>query len=152
MGRCSETLQEESVMRFAAVLACLGIGAASGALADPPSGPPVQSPAAQPAAATTTSATEAAAEKAPVTAPQSAATASTTAAVDPEEKRLLAKGYRLQMRSGQKVFCRREQVIGSRLEGKLICGTAQDLAAGEEQARESVDRAQRAGATRNRDN
>jgi hypothetical protein len=132
-------------MRFAgAVLACLGVGAVSVALADPPSSPPEQSAVAKPVAATTTPATEAATSKVPVTAPQTASAASTTAAVDPEEKRLLAKGYRMQMRNGEKVSCRREQVIGSRLEGKLSCGTARDIAAVEEQAREGVDRAQRA--------
>lgn len=132
-------------MRFAgAVLACLGVAVVSGALADPPSSPPEQSAVAKPAAATTTSATEAATAKAPVTAPQTASAASTTAAVDPEEKRLLAKGYRMQMQNGEKVFCRREPILGSRLEGKLSCGTARDIAAVEAQAQEGVDRAQRA--------
>jgi hypothetical protein len=132
-------------MRFvAAVLACLGIGSASGALADPPSSPPQQSSVVKPAAATTTPATEADTAKVPLTAPQTASVASSTAAVDPEEKRLLAKGYRMQMQNGEKVFCRRVPILGSRLEGKLSCGTARDIAAVEEQAREGVDRAQRA--------
>jgi hypothetical protein len=134
----------------AAVLACLGIGAASGASADPPSSPPAQSSVAEPAAATRTSPTEAATATAPVAAPQSAATASTTAAVDPEEKRLRAMGYKMQMRNGEKVFCRREEVLGSRLEGKLICGTVQDLKATAEQNRQDVEHAQhQLGTTRN---
>jgi hypothetical protein len=150
MGRCSAILEEASVMRLAAaLLACLGVGAVSGALADPPSSPQEQIAAAEPATATTTPATEAATAKAPVAAPQTA-TASTTAAVDPEEKRLRAMGYKMQMRNGEKVFCRREPVIGSRLEGKLICGTVQDLKASADQARQNVEHAQhQEGTTRN---
>jgi hypothetical protein len=138
-------------MRFAgAVLACLGVGAVSGALADPPSSPPAQNPAAKPVAATTTPATEAATAKAPVAAPQSASAASTTVPVDPEEKRLRAMGYKMQMRNGERVFCRREEVLGSRLEGKLICGTVQDLKATAEQNRQDVEHAQhQLGTTRN---
>jgi hypothetical protein len=152
MGRGSAILQEESVMRLAAaLLASLGVGALSGALADPPSSPQEQSAAAEPAAATTTtSTTEAATAKAAVTAPQTAPAAPTTASADPEEKRLRAMGYKMQMRNGEKVFCRREQVIGSRLEGKLICGTVQDLAASADQARQNVEHAQhQEGTTRN---
>jgi hypothetical protein len=129
-------------MRFAAaVLACLGIGSASGALADPPSSPAEQSAVAEPAAATPTSATEAATAKAPVTAPQTASAAKP--AVDPEEQRLMAQGYRPKMRHGHKVFCRTEPELGSRLGGQEICATVEELKARQTAVREELEREQR---------
>ena len=129
-------------MRFAAaVLACLGIGSTSGALADPPSSPPEQSAVAEPAAATPTSATEAATAKAPVTAPQTAPAAKP--AVDPEEQRLMAQGYRPRMRHGQKVFCRTEAELGSRLGGQEVCATVAELKAHHDAVREEIEREQR---------
>jgi len=138
-------------MRFvAAVLACLGIGSASGALADPPSSPAEQSAVAEPAAATPTSATEAAptrsateaaTAKAPVTAPQIASAAKP--GVDPEEQRLMAQGYRPKMRHGHKVFCRTEPELGSRLGGQEICATVEELKARQTAVREELEREQR---------
>ena len=113
-------------MRFAAtVLACLGVGAASGALGDPPASPPATAP-----PATT-----------PSSAPQTPAPAKP--AVDPEEKRLIAQGYRAKMRHGEKVFCRTEPELGSRLGGKEICGTVADLKAQQASTREEIQRQQR---------
>jgi hypothetical protein len=138
----------------AAVLACLGLGAASGALADPPSSPPAQSPAAEPAAAAPTSATEAAPTrsateaapaKAPVYAPQTASAAKP--AVDPEERRLMAQGYRPKMRAGHKVFCRTEPELGSRLGGQEICATVAELKARQTAVREELEREQRSSIT-----
>ena len=139
-------------MRFSVgVLTCLGVGAMSLALADPPATPPAQSAVAEPAAAAATPPAPAttAPAPAPAAAPQTAPTAFAPAAPDAEEKRLLAMGYKMQMRNGEKVFCRREPVLGSRLEGKLICGTPQDLITRAEQNRENVERAQHLGTTRN---
>ena len=141
-------------------LVLLIVGAASGAPAEPPAPPPVQR-AAEPAVATPQSAEPTAASKpaaparaveAPATAPQSVATttessASAKPAIDPEEKRLLAQGYKAQMRNGEKVFCRREEQMGTRLGGRLICGTIADLKAAQEQTREEVERRQRVGVT-----
>ena len=108
-------------MRFAAtVLACLGVGAASGALGDPPASPPTTTP---------SSATQTPAPAKP--------------AVDPEEKRLIAQGYRAKMRHGEKVFCRTEPELGSRLGGKEICGTVADLKAQQASTREEIQRQQR---------
>ena len=118
-------------MRFAAtVLACLGVGAAFGALGDPPAS---QSATAPPATAP------------PATTPSSATQASAPAKpeVDPEEKRLLAQGYRAKMRHGQKVFCRTEPELGSRLGGQEICGTVADLKAQQASTREEIQRQQR---------
>lgn len=103
-------------------LVLLIVGAASGAPAEPPAPPPVQH-AAEPAAA------------------------APPPAIDPEEKRLIAQGYKAQMRNGEKVFCRREEQLGTRLSGRLICGTIADLKAAQEQTREEVERRQRVGVT-----
>ncbi|TLZ47925.1 MAG: hypothetical protein E6K32_00125 [Gammaproteobacteria bacterium] len=130
-------------MRFAAtVLACLGAGAVTVALADPSSPAPQQ-----PAAASSSSATAppAAAPAPPATTPSSATQTPAPAkpAVDPEEKRLLAQGYRAKMRHGEKIFCRTEPELGSRLGGKEICGTVADLKAQQASTREEIQREQR---------
>ena len=137
-------------MRFVVgMLACIALGAVSVALADPATPAPVPTAAAPSASTTPSAPTSAAATPAPATAaaakPQAAAAAP---ALDPEEKHLLAQGYRMQMRHGEKVFCRNEEVLGSRLGGKLTCGTAAQLQAARDQAREAVERAQRTGTTR----
>ena len=55
----------------------------------------------------------------------------------PEEKQLIARGYKLEMRQGEKYFCRREQQIGSRFETK-ICDTAQSIEARRAESQEAV--------------
>jgi hypothetical protein len=37
------------------------------------------------------------------------------------EKRMRARGYMTRMENGEKIFCRREQVLGTRLGGALHC-------------------------------
>jgi len=112
------------------------------ALADPSSPAP-----AQPAASSSSSATAPPATAPAETAPSATSATQTPApakpAVDPEEKRLLAQGYRPKMRHGQKVFCRTEAELGSRLGGQEICGTAEDLKASQALTREEVARQQR---------
>jgi hypothetical protein len=49
----------------------------------------------------------------------------------------------MQMRHGEKVFCRKEEVLGSRLEGKMSCSSAAQLKATRDLARDAVERAQR---------
>ena len=44
-----------------------------------------------------------------------------------EEDLLVKRGYKLEMRHGEKWFCRREEVLGSRLGDKKVCGTASML-------------------------
>lgn len=41
-----------------------------------------------------------------------------------EEQLLVNKGYKVQVVNGEKIFCRREEVLGSRLGEKKVCGTA----------------------------
>jgi hypothetical protein len=133
-------------MRFAVrVLACLGAGAVSLALADP-STPAQQQPATAPsssAPAATATNPGAHASPAPSAAPTSAAAAPAKPAVDPEEKRLIAMGYKPEMRNGEKVFCHRVEETGSRLGGKKECGTAKDLEAAQTANREEVEKQQR---------
>jgi len=133
-------------MRFAVrVLACVGAGAVSLAVADPSTTAPdiTTAPPAAPATAATSTTPRAQASPAPSAAPTSAATAPVKPVVDPEEKRLIAMGYKPEMRNGERVFCRREEALGSRLAAQKICGTEAELKAAQSQVREDVERAQR---------
>ncbi|MBV8405156.1 MAG: hypothetical protein JO203_13285 [Gammaproteobacteria bacterium] len=108
-----------------AALAVLGVCAVSVALADPP---------AAPAAATATPAT---------TTPAAAAASADAAAQAAEDKRLLAAGYKPEMRKGTKVWCRNETEIGSHLGGHKVCGTADEIKTVAHDNQESVEQAQR---------
>jgi hypothetical protein len=132
------------IVRFVSgVLTCVFVGAVSLAVAEEPpadvtnnSAPAASAPAA--AAASTPAAL------APVTdATKSAAAAASppAPAVDQSDKHFLAEGYKIQMRNGQKMFCRREEQLGSRLGGALTCNTAEELTQIEAQAKETVNRA-----------
>jgi hypothetical protein len=128
-------------MRFVvAVLACLGAGAMTLVLADPANPAPQQPATSSPSSTSAPPAT---------TAPSSAAQAPVPAkpAVDPEEKRLLAQGYRPKMRHGEKVFCRTEPELGSRLGGQEICATVAELKARQTELREELEREQRVSTT-----
>jgi len=59
-------------------------------------------------------------------APAAAAPSATARKLDEAqvEKELRAQGYLPQMRNGEKIFCRRESVRGSRLPGPLVCMSA----------------------------
>lgn len=60
-------------------------------------------------------------------APAAAAPSATARKLDEAqvEKELRAQGYLPQMRNGEKIFCRRESVRGSRLPGPLVCMSAE---------------------------
>ncbi len=121
-------------MRFVVgLLASLSLGAISLALADPSTTAP--DTAAQPA-----DAKHAPAAPAPQTASPPAAA---KADVDPDEKRILGQGYEPEMHNGEKVFCRREEELGTRLGGVKHCGTIAQLKAEHAELRESVEKAQR---------
>jgi hypothetical protein len=134
-------------MRFAVrVLACLGAGAISFAVADPPTTAPdtTAAPAAASAPAATAPTPGAQAGPAPSATASSAATApAVKPAVDPEEKRLIAMGYKPVMRNGEKVFCHLVEETGSRLGAKKECGTAKELEAARTMTREQVEQQQR---------
>ncbi len=112
----------------------------------------------QPAAPTTTvptsaqpSATPPAAEKGAATdAEQKAAPAAASPVIKPgvtvvgtkpdltpDEKELIKGGYKLEMRHGEKYFCRWEQQMGTRFETKY-CDTAQSIQAHRVESQEAV--------------
>jgi hypothetical protein len=55
-----------------------------------------------------------------------------------DEKHFLAEGYKMEMRHGEKYFCRNEELLGTRLGREKVCSTAQQLKATEQQAQASV--------------
>lgn len=125
---------------FVALLACAG--AVNLAFADDPPAAPANPPAAGAAAAATASA--AAATSAPASAAQPAATAKPAAPaaeqVDVQEKHFLAEGYTLEMHHGNKLFCRREEQMGTRLGAQKVCATSEQLTATERDAKRAMDR------------
>jgi hypothetical protein len=135
-------------MRFLiGTLAWLCAGAISVAAADPPSS--TASPAATPAPAEAPAAASSPAAT-PAQDTKSAAAAGAkgtvvvqgTAEQDPLEKHFLAEGYRIEMHNGEKLFCRREEKIGSRLGGQMSCGTAEQLNQTEQEAKAAYQRGQ----------
>jgi hypothetical protein len=135
------------------MLACMGAGAI--ALADTPPPTPTQpaasgattAPSAPPPAAVAAPALVAAPAPAAAATPPTASVAGASheaiAAVDSREKNLRAKGYRLEMRRGEKMYCRTEEVMGSRLGGKKVCGTVEQLLDRERLSQEMAGNAQR---------
>jgi hypothetical protein len=134
-------------MRFAVrVLAgVVGAGAVALALADPSTTAPdtTTAPAAASAPAATATTPGAQASPAPAATATSAATATAKPAIDPEEKRLIAMGYKPEMRNGQKVFCRREQILGSRLAEGKNCATAEQLKISQQETQDVIEKIQR---------
>jgi hypothetical protein len=125
-------------MRFVVgTLALLGVGAISLALADPST---TAAPAA-PAADTQPVPAAAAPQTTPVAATPAAAPAKP--AVDPDERRLIGEGYKPEMHNGEKLFCKREEELGTRLGGVKHCGTVAQLKAEHAELRENIEKAQR---------
>ena len=102
------------------VLTCLGVGAMSLALADPPAASP-----------------------APSTAGRAAAARREVWTTDYYEKHFLAEGYKMELHNGEKMFCRMEEPPGSRLEARKVCSTLDQLKATETGTREWIARGQR---------
>ncbi|HET9331778.1 MAG TPA: hypothetical protein VFO23_14730 [Steroidobacteraceae bacterium] len=125
------------------ILAFIGFGAVSVAFADPSATETATTATAAPAAQAT--ATAPAQPAAPATsatpaAPKVAAPAASTSAAEEErERHFLSEGYRLEMRNGEKVFCRREEMLGSRLGAQKVCASALQLTETERQAKASMD-------------
>ncbi len=112
------------------------------ALADPPAQAPAAT--AAPAAAPQTPAASAAA---PATVkPQGDSNAQVVVQNTPEsdalEKHFLAEGYKMEMHNGQKLFCRREEQLGTRLGAQKVCSTAQQLQSIEREAQSAYQRGQ----------
>jgi hypothetical protein len=55
----------------------------------------------------------------------------------------MAQGYRPKMRHGQKVFCRTEPELGSRLGGQEVCATVAEHKARQTAVREELERERR---------
>jgi hypothetical protein len=120
------------------VLVCLGAGAVSLAMADAPapaSGTPTANAPAAPAAAP---AADAAKPAAPAAAAQQ---------MDQLEKHFRSEGYVVRMKDGEKLFCKREEVLGSRLSAGMKCATAEALKVREDQDQQAAEQAQRAART-----
>jgi hypothetical protein len=113
---------------IAAILALLGAGSMSVVLADPPVTPD--------AAASAASATSTAAAAAPAPPAAADANASATAAAKPVsaasaqaesdaalERKLTDSGYKSKMKNGTKVWCKRQDEIGTRLGAQEVCAT-----------------------------
>ncbi|HEX8784237.1 MAG TPA: hypothetical protein VF764_12745 [Steroidobacteraceae bacterium] len=98
------------------MLALISACGASVAFADPPAAQEATPAAAAPVASATS---------APAAAPAKAAPAKESDAA--LEKRLTNSGYKARMRNGTKVWCKRQEELGSHLGGQEICGTPEEL-------------------------
>jgi hypothetical protein len=152
-------------IRFAiGVLVCLGAGGISAALADPvppptPAATSAPAPSTEPKQAAPAPAAPAAEAKAATPAadarsPTPTADTKSTVVVqgkaeeDALEKRFLAEGYKIEMHNGEKLFCRREEQLGSRLGSHKNCGTAEQLNFIEQEAQAAVERGRMQQSTR----
>jgi hypothetical protein len=123
---------------WAGLLTLIGVGAVSIALADPAAPAASTTPASAPAPAAASAAPAAAA---PV---PTAAVITAPADDDLLDKHLRSEGYKVEMRNGQKMYCRKEEVLGTRLGGNTkFCSTAEQLKINESQAHELLERTQR---------
>lgn len=59
-----------------------------------------------------------------------------------EVKRLRARGYRLEKRDGNEVWCHKEDTMGTRLGGHTVCRTAEQIRYEEEKVKRDVQRIQ----------
>jgi hypothetical protein len=131
-------------------LVCVGAAGISAAVADP--GTPPTTPAATSAPAPATAPKQAApapaapaadaASGAPAADSKSTVLVQGKAEEDALEKHFLAEGYKMEMHNGEKLFCRREQQLGSRLGDHKNCGTAEQLNFTEQEAQAAVQRGQ----------
>lgn len=116
----------------------------SDAATSAPATPTATASSAQPAAAATSAAPAAPDQDAQPAAPAKDARQTVVVQGTPEydalEKHFLAEGYKLEMHNGEKMLCRREEELGSRLGGRKVCSTAQQLMVTERDAQRSVDR------------
>ena len=133
-------------------LAFLGVGALALAVAADPAPTTQPERTAKPAAIAPDSASPATSAATGVPAPPaaSAPVASPPAApkaAAPElsaaEQRLLSQGYKPQMRNGEKIYCRREAQLGSRIPDVQHCGTVAQLKDATLNGRDYLEKAQR---------
>jgi hypothetical protein len=139
-------------MRFpGAVLLCLGAAGLTPCFADPPdNSAAAASQPATPAAKAVSTPASAAAQAAPASSQPAAPAAKTASSqtspaakaaptLDADEKQLLNEGYTPEMHNGTKIWCRREEELGSRLGSRhKTCGTAEELTLLQREAKEQL--------------
>ncbi|HYB63947.1 MAG TPA: hypothetical protein VEC59_01670 [Steroidobacteraceae bacterium] len=141
-------------MRIAVgLLACLGAGALTSALADPQieaqAATAVPAATAAPAGSTPATPAQAAAPDAAAASQAAAAQAEAAKAaaakvqLDKETQHFVAQGYRPEIRGGEQVYCKKETALGSRLSPVKYCGTIEELRLAEDRAKQGVSNAQR---------
>jgi cytoskeletal protein RodZ len=129
--------------RSIALLTLLGAGVFTVALADTPADQAAASPpaaTAAPAASSTSStpATATSSNSATASSPASAAAGPAKESDTALEKRLTNSGYKSRMRNGQKVWCKQQGELGSRLGGQEVCGTPDELRLNVQQQQDNV--------------
>jgi hypothetical protein len=102
---------------------------------------PAAAPAATPASAAAPAAAHPAASAAPA-ASEHAAVEVDAAQMDQLEKHFISEGYKVEMHNGEKLFCRREEQMGTRLGAQKQCSTAQQLMFTERDSRRQAEHAQ----------
>jgi hypothetical protein len=60
-----------------------------------------------------------------------------------DERQLISKGYKPEMRDGQKVFCRRDDELGSRIGSVKHCATVEQWKQSQQAGREETESIQR---------
>jgi hypothetical protein len=131
------------------LLVCLGMGALCAACADDPTKASSAAAAPPPVLAASPAA-------APATPVAAAASAAPSAPADKladadQDRHFRSLGYSLKMHDGEKLWCRHEEVLGSRVGGKLVCSTPEQIRVTEQQSKditESVQRSSRTGCTK----
>ena len=138
----------QRLRQIVTVLAWIGLGTVPLSLADPPA-PNTTAPAASSTSSSTQPPTSAETKEMSPTASPAAVPVGPPAAppsdTDPREKLLLRMGFKPRMQNGQKLFCKREQQLGSRVEGTMLCGTVDHWVNQFQLSREAVDQNQRYG-------
>lgn len=66
---------------------------------------------------------------------------------DDTDRRLRAQGYTVQVKNDQKVYCRREEKLGSRVSGRTVCATAEQIKSAADDAAASAEYLQRMSGT-----
>lgn len=123
------------------VMSCLAVGAFSTAPAQ------TASPVA-PAPSTQASTPPATAAPAATAAPSASTAAAAPAAptVYPMDKQMISKGYKPEMHGSERVYCRKEDQIGTHLPPVKTCVTAEQAAINARDAKEYTENAQRMAA------
>lgn len=133
-------------MRSIVTLSVFGLmfGTATAFAGDVPNPPSAPTSTAAPSAPTAAAASSAPTATATPNAAKPAAEGakSATTELTPTEKRLIASGYKLEVKGDKRIFCRKEATLGSRFE-KRVCGTADQLASQTQDSKDMAESAQR---------